>query len=325
MYFGFLYPTHMEISVVKNIAMLARYAVHLCCVLSCTAFAGPALVDRGFDPDSSLYSSSGFDIIGTGLIRIIFVLVIWIASGSFIALIFEKLSGERNGLRGLATLIIIFYGIILFALLFFERKLIFLLGIPAIGILWLLNSYLSKNIKNIPKKFTEKAEIVTVKKIPPIVAKTNLSSSTHIGILEKSDRAIHRRSTFESTHHEPASLGNMINKDNKKLQAISPASKTEVLTILCQTLLRLRQQKLTASNINFKDFSKEYLYDYLNTTEDLESLTEDENWWLDNVTGNITDTRSGKRYSKSSIKVFQNGYLISDEIWVRKSDVFHTS
>lgn len=309
----------------KNITIFARYAVHLCCVLSCTAFAGPGLVDRGFDPDSSLYSSSGFDIIGTGLIRIILVLVIWIVSGSFIALIFEKVSGERNGFRGLATLTIIFYGIILFALLFFERKLILLLGIPAIGILWLLNSYLSKNIKNIPKTFTEKTEIVTVKKIPPIVAKTILSSSTHTEILEKSDRAVHGRSSFESNHHEPASLGSIINTYNNKLKAISPENKTEVLTILCQTLLRLRQQKSAVFNINLKNFSKEYSNNYLNTTEDSEFSTEDENWWFDNVTGDITDTRSGKRYSRSIIKVFQNGYLIRDEIWVRKSDVFHTS
>ena len=325
MYFGFFYPTHMEISVVKNIAMFARYAVHLCCVLSCTAFAAPGLVDRGFDPDSSLHSSSGFDIIGTGLIRIIFVLVIWIISGSFITLIFEKVSGERNGFRGLATLTIIFYGIILFALLFFERKLVFFLGIPAIGILWLLNLYLSRNIKNIPEKFTEKSETVTAKKSPPIVAKTNLSSSTHIGILEKSDRAVHRRSTFESTHHEPASLGNIINTDNKKRQAISSANKTGVLIILCQTILRLRQQKLTASNINSNKFLKEYSYNNLNTTEDLESLAESENWWFNDVTGDITDMRSGKRYSRSIIKVFQNGYLIGDKIWVRNSDVFHTS
>jgi hypothetical protein len=304
--------------------MFARYSVHLCCVLCCTAFAGPGLVDRGFDPDSSLYQSSGFDIIGTGLIRIIFVLFIWIASGYFIILIFEKISGERHGLQGLATLVIIFYGIILLVLLFFDRKLIFLLGIPAIGILWLLNSYLSNNIKNIPEKFTEKSETVTEKKISPIVAKTNLSSSIHTGILEKSDRAIHGRSSFESTHHEPASLGNIINKD-KKLQAISLANKTEVLAILCQTLLRLRHQKLTVSNINLDGLSKKYSNKYLNTTEDLESLAEGENWWLDNVTGDITDSRSGRRYSKSIIKIYQNGYLISDEIWVRKSDVFHTS
>ena len=309
----------------KNIAMFARYAVHLCCVLCCTAFAGPGLVDRGFDPDSSLYSSSDFDIIGTGLIRIIFVLVIWIASGSFIALIFEKLSGERHGLRGLATLIIILYGIALLILLFFNRKLIFLMGIPVIGLLWFLNSYLSKNIKNIPEKYTEKSEAVTVKKIPPIVVKSNISSPTQIGVFEKSDRAVHGRSTFESTHHEPASLGSIINLHNNKIQAISPANKTEVLIILCQTLVRLKQHKLTISSINFKDFSKEYSNHYLNTAEDLESLTEYENWWFDNVTGTITDTRSGKRYSRSIIKVFQNGYLISDEIWVRKSDVFHTS
>lgn len=122
-------------------------------------------------------------------------------------------------------------------------------------------------------------------------------------IVEKSDRAIHGRVDFSvepssdsfqnevSIKSKQPTTTNHLNDDHEQITTNGPP----ISNSLRQPEIKLQE-----------DFC-------------------DQQWWYDKTNGQLLDTTTNKRYTKSQIKVFANGFLIDEEIWVRSSDVFVTN